>query len=323
VELLAHDSNQKNPKLVKREDTMAQTSTTQRGSEQADSLANCQFNLHIRGMFPMRASIIYIVVGALIMFGLVPQAKSACTSPNSILNGTYGWQGEALTTSGNSPNPKIGDYVPLVQNGHLTFDGNGNFSGAHDTNLGGELIPHVDSGTYSVNSDCITGTITFATGVGFTMSFVITSGGQEIKYVSATTGGVNFGTLRPVGAPCTAGTLSGNSYGYSSHGLIASGKGNGFPRVGGFVPFSDAGQILFAADGSISGTDNQNLGGVVIPGQTIAGTYTVNSDCTGSTTMTIAGVDQSWHFVILQGADQIIFLATPSGVVWGGTLTKE
>jgi len=39
--------------------------------------------------------------------------------------------------------------------------------------------------------------------------------------------------------------------------------------------------------------------------------------------MTIAGIDQSWHFVILQGTDQIIFVAIPNGFVWAGTLTKE
>jgi hypothetical protein len=123
-------------------------------------------------------------------------------------------------------------------------------------------------------------------------------------------------------APCSAGILNGNSYGYATHGLVAS-VGNGFPRVGGFVPFANAGQVSFGADGSISGVDNANFGGVVIPGRPVAGTYSVNSDCTGTTTMTIAGVDQSWHFVILQGADQIIFVAIPSGFVWAGTLTKE
>lgn len=272
----------------------------------------------------MKASIVSTVVGAVILFlfGLVPQAKSDCSS---ILNTTYGWQGEAMyDANGNPGHPQIGAFVPLVQTGYLTFDGNGNFSGAHDSSLGGVLIPHLDSGTYSVNSDCTTGTIAFSTGVGDTMSFVITSGGQEIKFVSTFSGGVDFGTLRPMAAPsCSASTLSGNTYGYSSHGLMGSGNGNGFPRVGGFIPFTDAGQITFAADGTVSGTDNQNFGGVVLPGQTIAGTYTVNSDCTGTTTMAIAGVDSSWHFVILQGADQIIFIATPSGDVWAGALTKE
>ena len=272
----------------------------------------------------MKPSIVCTLVAVVFLFvGLAPRASGTCANPNSILNATYGWEGHALGANGNTHAPKIGDFGPFVQVGHLTFDGNGNFSGAHDTMAGAGLLPHVDSGTYSVNSDCTTGTISFATGIGFTMSIVITSGGQEIKYVSATTGGVNSGTLRLMAAaPCSASTLSGRSYGYASHGLIAAGNGNGFPRIGGFVPFADAGQISFGADGSVSGVDNVNFGGVVIPGQPVAGTYSVTSDCTGTTTMTIAGVDNSWHFVILQGADQIIFVATPNGSVWAGTLTK-
>jgi hypothetical protein len=89
------------------------------------------------------------------------------------------------------------------------------------------------------------------------------------------------------------------------------------------VPFAHAGQISFGAGGSISGVDNSSFGGVLMPGQPIAGTYAVNSDCTGTTTMTIAGTDSSWHFVILQDAGQIIFDATPNGYVWAGSLTKE
>jgi hypothetical protein len=254
--------------------------------------------------------------------GLLPEQSGTCTNPNSILQATYGWQSQALLAAGKSPNPKIGDFIPSVQVGHLIFDGNGNFSGAHDTAAGGILAPHVDSGTYNVNADCTTGTISFGTGIGFTMNIVITSGGQEIKYVSATTDGVSSGTLRLMAAPCSAGILNGNSYGYASHGLVANGNGNGFPRVGGFVPSANAGQISFNADGSISGVNNANFGGVVMPGQAITGTYSVNSDCTGTTTMAIAGVDNSWHFVILQGADQIISIATPSGMVWAGTLTR-
>jgi hypothetical protein len=69
--------------------------------------------------------------------------------------------------------------------------------------------------------------------------------------------------------------------------------------------------------------DNVNLGGVFIPGLPIAGTYSVSSDCTGTTTMTIAGNNHNWDFVILQGADQIIFVTARSGFVWSGTLAKE
>ena len=124
-------------------------------------------------------------------------------------------------------------------------------------------------------------------------------------------------------ASCSASILGGNSYGYATDGLVGAGGGNGFPRIGGFVPFAHAGQISFGTDGSISGVDNESFGGVLMPGQPVAGAYSVNSDCTGTTTMTIAGIDQSWNFVILQGADQIIFVAIPNGFVWAGALTKE
>ena len=270
----------------------------------------------------MKSSTICTLVAVAFLFaGFAPGASGTCTNPNTILNATYGWQsGDSLIALGNTSTPKVGDFVPLVQVGHLTFDGNGNVSGAHDTSLGGVLIRHADSGAYNINSDCITGTISLSN--GFTMSIVITTGGEEIKYVSATTGGVNSGTLRLMDASCSSDTLSNKSYGYAAQGLLAPG-GKGFPRVGGFVPFSDAGQISFKADGSISGIDNVNLGGVVISGRAVAGTYTVNSDCTGNTTMTIGGVDQSWHLVILQAADQVIFVTTPSGFVWAGILSSN
>jgi hypothetical protein len=145
------------------------------------------------------------------------------------------------------------------------------------------------------------------------MSIVVTDGGQEIKYVGANTGNINSGTLRLMAASCSASILSGNSYGYATNGLIGAGGSNSFPRVGGFVPFAHAGRISLGAAGSISGVDNASFGGVLMPGQPIAGTYSVNSDCTGTTTMTIAGVDTSWHFVILQDVGQIIFVTSSTG----------
>jgi hypothetical protein len=271
----------------------------------------------------MKPSIVCTLVAVVFLFvGLAPRASASCNNPNSVLHATYGWEGHALGAAGTTNAPKVGDFAPYVQVGQITFDGNGNFSGSHDTNEGAGVLPHADLGTYSVNSDCTTGTISFTTGIGFNMSIVITSRGQEIKYVGANTGAINSGTMRLMAASCSASILSGNSYGYSTDGFVAAGNGNG-PHVGGFVAFAHAGQISFGTDGSISGVDNASFGGVLMPGQAIAGTYTVNSDCTGTTTITIAGADSSWHFVILQDAGQIIFVATPIGYVWAGTLTKE
>lgn len=271
----------------------------------------------------MKLSIVCTLVAVVFLFGLAPRASATCTNPNSILNATYGWEGQALGAAGNTNSPKVGGFAPFVQAGFITFDGNGNFSGAHDTNGGSGVLPHHDLGTYSVNSDCTTGTVSFTTGVGFNMSIVITNGGQEIKYVGQNTGNINSGTLRLMASSCSTSILGGHSYGYTTAGFVTSGNGNGSPGVGGFVPFAHAGQISFGADGSISGVDNASFGGVLMPGQPIIGTYSVNSDCTGMTTMTIAGADSSWHFVILQDAGQVIFVALPTGYIWAGTLTEE
>jgi len=249
--------------------------------------------------------------------GASAQTPDDCSDPNSILNSTYGWQLEGRFEAGVSANAAD---APLVSVGYFTFDGNGNFSGAHDTNLAGRLVPHSDFGTYTVNPDCTTGTISRTSGAGFIMAIVIVGSGEEIKFVGVN--GVAYGTLRRMAAaPCSASTLAGKSYGYATHGLMGSGAPDAFPRIGGFVPFTNAGLISFQSDGNVSGMDNLNLGGVFMPGQSIAGTYSVNPDCTGTTTLTIGGVGHSWNFVILEGGEEVFFIATPSGLVWAGTLT--
>ncbi len=267
----------------------------------------------------MRLSAICAVAAAIVLFAAAPQAQSSCTNPNSILNGTYGRQLEGMT-SGGVPAETLGGFIPLVQVGYLTFDGDGKVSGEHDSSLGGTLIPHSDPGTYSVNPDCTTGTIFFPYN-GTSLSFVITSGGDEIKVVYRSPGAVTPGRLRRMAAiSCSSDTLSGKSYGYSTHGLFGAGVSSAFPRSDGFVPFADGGQISFLADGTLTGVDNASVGGVLVPGQQITGTYTVNADCTGTTNMTIGGADRSWHFVIVGGGNQVIFIGTPTGLVWTGTL---
>jgi hypothetical protein len=273
----------------------------------------------------MKRSIIYAVAGVVFfLLAIPPHTRGACpNNPNSILNATYGWEIEdGLIAAGITPRPKVGDFFPFATTGHLTFHGDGNLSGAHDTDFGGAFFHIVDLGFYTVNPDCITGTISIPTD-GLTMSIVIVGGGQEIEFTSATSGRVFSGTLQRVAtAPCSASTLSGKSYGFATHGLTTM-VAVGFPRIDGFVPFSNTGQISFNADGSVSGVDNVNLGGVFIPGLPIGGTFSVNPDCTGTATLTIAGNNHSWNFVILEGADHIIFVAAESGFVWSGTLTKE
>jgi hypothetical protein len=59
---------------------------------------------------------------------------------------------------------------------------------------------------------------------------------------------------------------------------------------------ADVGTIFFDGDGNVLQTTTVSLNGTIIPSRTATGTYTVNSDCTGSITLTLpppAGVSQS------------------------------
>ena len=271
---------------------------------------------------PMKNRALKWLAGAVVLVLAIPFGASAnCADPNGILNATYGWQLEALSNPQGSPGVNAQDYAPLLAVGYFTFDGNGSFTGAHDTNWAGRWIPHTDFGTYNVNSDCQTGTISRTSGIGFTMNIVILGGGKEIRFVGADAN-VAYGTARLMAAtPCSTATVAGQSYAFATRGLIGSGAADSFPRASGFVPFADAGYLSFHADGTASGIEDLNLGGMFLPGQPVNGTYTVNPDCTGTVNMTIHGAGHSWNFVILQGAEHVFFIDTSSGSVWAGTLS--
>ena len=74
--------------------------------------------------------------------------------------------------------------------------------------------------------------------------------------------------------PQAACSLSGvaGEYGYTSSGTIAA------PPVG---PFGAAGRVTLTDSGTFSGEQTTSMGGNVFE-ETVQGTYTVNSDCTGA-----------------------------------------
>jgi hypothetical protein len=67
------------------------------------------------------------------------------------------------------------------------------------------------------------------------------------------------------------------TYGYTSTGTIVS------PPVG---PFAAVGRITLSATGTISGAQTTSIAGNFFD-ETLAGTYTVNADCTGTLTANV------------------------------------
>ena len=116
-------------------------------------------------------------------------------------------------------------------------------------------------------------------------------------------------TTSPVYAQCSNATLTG-SYGFKQQGF---GLRNSKPaKLGNMIPFATVGVMTFDGAGNASFTLTQvynSSGGDFF--EAIPGTYTVNSDCTG----TIAIEDFGLHFymVTVGGGAELFAIQTETG----------
>jgi hypothetical protein len=115
---------------------------------------------------------------------------------------------------------------------------------------------------------------------------------------------------------CSVRTLRGG------YGLIFQGFGTMAPvpaLTGAFLPAAGVGVVNFDGSGSLTLTDTVSTGGKVAL-ITTTGTYTVDSDCTGSLNAPGAA---AWYFVIVHDGRQILAINTIQGRVAAVNLEKQ
>jgi len=115
---------------------------------------------------------------------------------------------------------------------------------------------------------------------------------------------------------CSLGSIQG-TYGYATNAFAAP------PLSTVLFPFSDAGKVVADGNGNYTQADTFSLNGVIVR-RTIAGTYTVNSDCTGSS----VGKDSlgnvvTTDFVIYGGGTRVGFINTQPGLAAAGELVQQ
>jgi hypothetical protein len=106
------------------------------------------------------------------------------------------------------------------------------------------------------------------------------------------------------------------------YGLIFQGFGTMAPvpaLTGAFLPAAGVGVVNFDGSGSLTLTDTVSTGGKVAL-ITTTGTYTVDSDCTGSLNAPGAA---AWYFVIVHDGRQILAINTIQGRVAAVNLEKQ
>jgi hypothetical protein len=103
-------------------------------------------------------------------------------------------------------------------------------------------------------------------------------------------------------AGCSNATLTGN-YGFNNPGFTTPDHS----VKGAEVPFASVGVLAFDGAGGISANYTLALRGGISPGQSGTGTYTVNSDCTGSISFPTI-VD--FNIVVIGGGTEVFGIET-------------
>ena len=105
--------------------------------------------------------------------------------------------------------------------------------------------------------------------------------------------------------PCSAATLTGR-YGLTFSGFTTNGA---VPApITAFIPAAGEGLVTFDGNGNLSASETVSFGGLVMP-VNVSGTYTVNSDCTGSFTTSRAHL----NLVIVRNGREILAVNTDHG----------
>jgi hypothetical protein len=118
----------------------------------------------------------------------------------------------------------------------------------------------------------------------------------------------------PRARQCNLGSLAGNYADLASASAIP----------GGLAPAVCAGIVTFDGKGILTARESHSFNGFIVPVANYTGTYTMNSDCSG--TMTLQSVEQGFttkqNFVVTEDNKEILYVVQDDGVVSSGVMKK-
>ena len=236
---------------------------------------------------------------AVLAVAWAPFASGAqCPRGSATLHGTY-------VVSGGGAVVGVG---PITAVGLHAWDGEGKTVATYAASVNGNIFPSVMvTGSYSVNPDC-TASLTESDGSHY--NFVVLPNGNSAKWIRTDTGTVVSGTETRLGNREEAQCPLGNATKRGTY-LVA-----GTGTIVGVGPISAVGEITYDGQGNSVATVTLSVNGTIHSGVTVTGTYTVNSDCTGSHTESDGA---HYDFVVTPDGNTASWIETDSGTVVSGT----
>ncbi len=233
-------------------------------------------------------------------------AHAVCS--NASIKGTYG----ILSTGLN------GSAQPASSVDQITVDGMGNLSGTSTKSIDGTIVTYNIIGTYSITASC-TGTAIFNNQEGdiehdniflnglsaggiYSGAFLIQTDKSHVQSSIAVAQGT---------ATCTN---LGVKHPYS---LEATGVVTGTGQV------AIAGRLTLDGSGSITGTATFSLNGAIHSAVQTTGTYSINSDCSGTAVLTPKGLPTiDLSLVVVNSGKEIMAVETDPNTIMAGTLVE-
>ena len=234
-------------------------------------------------------------LGFAVLLGLCLSVYASASCSNATLVGNYGF---TITGVDNT-----GSLAATV--GQLTADGNGNLTGIFANSTAGVISSDVTlSGTYSVKTNCTgTTTITPSGSTPTNFNLVIVGNGGQFELSETKVGSSQYGYALAQGkAICTNAGVK-NTFGFRGGGYGSS-----------LVPNAWSGQVKLNGAGGVSGSESASFGGTIQSFQ-LTGTYSVNSNCTGTATFKGGGTQSNTYFVIVNGGQSIMQIETDAGTI--------
>jgi hypothetical protein len=237
--------------------------------------------------------------------GLSTVAAAACS--NSSISGIYGFSTSGVNGDG-LPEAVVGQFTatPGTPSGVL--------SGTETVSSDGTIGTVSFAGTYQVSGNC-TGQVTVKVSGSKNaahLRLVIVSGGAEIDFVNTDPGQAGAGyALAQGNATCTDLGVKAN-YGFQDTGLVV---GSGAIAL--------TGRLTFDGKGGAAGSESGTQAGAVVTNVPLSGSYSINSDCIGSATVTPqGGVAIDFSFVVANGGKTLLAIDTDATTVITGTLKR-
>ena len=248
-----------------------------------------------------KASIVLVMFA--VSVAAVP-AASAATCSNASIKGVYGVLSTGLNGSGQ----------PAASVDRVAVDGAGNLSGSSTKSIDGTLVTFTFAGTYQINKDC-TGSATFNNQDGSTKhaNIYLDSGNKGAFLIQTDSGHVESSVVIAQGATAVC-TDAGVKHTYS---VLLTGIDLSKGQI------AAAGHLTLDGAGSIKGSVTVSLGGGIGNAIPVTGTYSINSDCTGTAQVTPQGLSPTNLSLLIVGVDkQIMAIETNSGTIIAGMLQE-